>query len=31
MAFAEFGWLAAEPAFGFGELHPFEGAGADEV
>jgi hypothetical protein len=31
LAFAEFGLFAAEPAFGFGDLHAFAGSGADEV
>ena len=31
LGFGEFGWFAAEPAFGFGDLHAFAGAGADEV
>ena len=31
LALAEFGLFAAEPAFGFGDLHAFAGAGADEV
>lgn len=31
LAFAEFGLFAAEPAFGFVDLHAFAGAGADEV
>jgi hypothetical protein len=28
LAFAEFGLFAAEPAFGFGDLHAFAGTGA---
>ena len=31
LALAELGLLAAEPAFGLGDLHAFAGAGADEV
>jgi hypothetical protein len=31
LAFFEFGLFDAEPAFGFGDLHAFAGAGADEV
>ena len=31
LAFAEFGLFAAEPAFGFGDLHAFAGAGADKI
>jgi hypothetical protein len=31
LAFGEFGLFAAEPAFGFGDLHAFAGSGADEV
>ena len=31
LALAEFGLCAAEPAFGFGDMHAFAGAGADDV
>jgi hypothetical protein len=31
LALGELGLFAAEPAFGFGDLHAFAGAGADEV
>lgn len=31
LALGEFGLFGAEPTFGFGDLHPFAGAGADEV
>ena len=31
LALAEFGLLAAEPAFSFGQLHAFTRAGTDEV
>lgn len=31
LALGELGLLAAEPAFGLGDLHAFAGVGADEV